>query len=126
MNSDKDAAVLIDENISPQYRTQLLRHEPSLTVLAIGDEGAPERGTKDPEILVWCEKNQFSLVTNNRESMPQHLKDHRAAGNHVPGIFTINRKVEPKRIVEELMIIIGASDEAGLFSFRFFLCFLHK
>ena len=32
---------LIDENISPEYRTQLLRHEPSLTVLAVGDEGAP-------------------------------------------------------------------------------------
>ena len=29
---------LIDENISPQYRTQLLYHEPSLTVLVIGTE----------------------------------------------------------------------------------------
>ena len=42
---------LIDENISGVYRTQLLHHEPSLTVLMIGDEGAPARGTSDPEIL---------------------------------------------------------------------------
>ncbi len=28
---------LIDENISKIYRTQLLYHEPSLTVLMIGD-----------------------------------------------------------------------------------------
>ena len=102
---------LIDENISPEYRTQLLRHESSLTVLAVGDEAAPPKSTPDPEILVWCEKNHFSLVTNNRESMPQHLKDHLAAGNHVPGIFTINRKVPMGLIIEELLLIVGASDE---------------
>ena len=102
---------LIDENISPEYRTQLLRHEPSLTVLVIGDEGAPARSTPDPEILEWCEKNQFNLITNNRESMPQHLSDHIAAGHHVPGIFTINLAVPMGKIIEELLLIAGASDE---------------
>ncbi len=102
---------LIDENISPRYRTQLLRHEPSLTVLVIGDEDAPARGTPDPEILTWCEQNQFSLITNNRESMPQHLSDHLSAGNHVPGIFTINRKVSMGLIIDQLLLIAGASDE---------------
>lgn len=103
---------LIDENMSPQYRTQLLYHEPSLTVLAVGDEGAPPKSTPDPEILVWCEQNQFSLVTNNRESMPQHLSDHITAGHHVPGIFPINRKVSMGLIIDELIHIAGASDEA--------------
>ena len=102
---------LIDENISPEYRTQLLYHEPSLTVLVIGDEGAPARGTLDPAILEWCEKNQFNLITNNRESMPQHLSDHLAAGHHVPGIFTINRKVSMGLIIDQLLLIVGASDE---------------
>ena len=102
---------LIDENISPQYRTQLLYHEPSLTVLAVGDEGAPPKSTPDPEILEWCEQNQFSLITNNRDSMPQHLDDHLSAGNHVPGIFTINRKVSMGLIIDQLILIAGASDE---------------
>ena len=102
---------LIDENISPRYRTQLLYREPSLTVMVIGDEGVPPKSTPDPEILAWCEKNQFSLITNNRESMPQHLSDHKAAGNHVPGIFTINLEVPMGRIIEELLLIVGASDE---------------
>ena len=102
---------LIDENISPEYRTQLLNHEPSLTVLVIGDEDAPARSTPDPEILEWCEKNQFNLITNNRKSMPQHLSDHRAAGHHVPGIFTINLEVPMGKIIEELLLIAGASDE---------------
>ena len=102
---------LIDENISPEYRTQLLRHEPSLTVLVIGGEGAPARSTLDPDILEWCEKNQFNLITNNRKSMPQHLSDHLSAGHHVPGIFTINLEVPMGKIIEELLLIAGASDE---------------
>ena len=102
---------LIDENISPDYRTQLLNHEPSLTVLAIGDEGAPEKSTPDPEILTWCEQNQFSLITDNRKSMPQHLSDHLAAGHHVLGIFTIKRRVRMGDIIDELIRIAGESDE---------------
>ena len=65
---------LIDENIISEVTVRnCCNHEPSLTVLVIGDEGAPARSTLDPEILEWCEKNQFNLITNNRKSMPQHL-----------------------------------------------------
>ncbi len=58
---------LLDEHIPPEYRTQLLHHEPALTVWMIGDEGAPPRGTLDPDILRWCDENGFTLVTNNRK-----------------------------------------------------------
>lgn len=102
---------LIDENISKILRTQLLNHEPSLTVLMIGDEGAPGRSTSDPEILRWSEQHQFSLITNNRKSMPKHLADHLSAGHHVPGIFTINLNVSVGLIIEQLILIAGASDE---------------
>ena len=102
---------LIDENISGVYRTQLLYHEPSLTVLIVGDENAPARSTPDPEILHWCERNDFNLITNNRESMPQHLADHLAAGHHVPGIFTVNLKASMGLIIQELILIAGASHE---------------
>ena len=102
---------LLDEHIPPIYQTQLLYHEPSLTVLAIGDEGAPAISTSDPEILKWCEMHDFSLVTNNRKSMPQHLVDHLAAGHHVPGIFTINLDVSIGLIIEQLILIAGVSYE---------------
>ena len=44
--------------------------------------------------------------------MPQHLSDHLAAGNHVPGIFTINLEVPMGKIINQLILIAGASDEA--------------
>ena len=54
---------LLDEHIPPIYRTQLLYHEPSLTVLIVSDEDAPARSTPDPEILHWCERYDFNLIT---------------------------------------------------------------
>ena len=32
---------LLDENVDPLYRSELLRHEPSLTVWRVGDISAP-------------------------------------------------------------------------------------
>ena len=55
--------------------------------------------------------HDFSLVTNNRKSMPQHLVDHLAAGNHVPGIFTINLNASMRLIIEDLILVAGASYE---------------
>lgn len=55
---------LIDENLPPLYQQQLLRYQPGLTVLMLGEPTTPPKGTLDPEILIWCELNNFILVTN--------------------------------------------------------------
>ncbi len=39
---------LLDEHVSKVYREQLIYHDATLTVLMIGDEGAPARSTPDP------------------------------------------------------------------------------
>lgn len=80
---------LVDENMSPALANQMRRLQPTVNVIRIGDEGAPLKGTLDPEILLWLERTGYSLVTRNRKSMPQHLQAHIAAGHHVPGIFTL-------------------------------------
>ncbi len=100
---------LLDENVDDIYRKGLHAHYPEIVVWRIGAPMAPVIGTLDPEILVWCEANGFSLVTNNRESMPNHLQDHLAAGRHVPGIFTLNPDMAIGETVEELALIWGAS-----------------
>ncbi len=81
---------LLDEHMPPAYRTQLLSREPGLTIWKIGMPGVPPPGTLDPAILLWCEANNFVLVTNNRKSMPVHLADHLAAGRHILGILTVD------------------------------------
>lgn len=51
------------------------------------------------------------LVTNNRKSMPRHLADHLALGQHIPGILVINPALAIGALLEELLLIAGAADE---------------
>lgn len=100
---------LLDEHVDPLYRTELLNREPSMTIWRIGILGAPPKGTLDPDLLRWCEKNSFILVTNNRRSMPGHLQDHLTEGRHVPGIFELNPNMSVGETIEELLLIWAAS-----------------
>jgi len=102
---------LIDENLTPAYRTELLRRVPELTVWAIGHPGAPPKNTPDPEILRWCEAESALLLTNNRKSMPAHLAEHLAAGHHVPGILVLDETRSMGEIVAELILIAQVSRE---------------
>ncbi len=101
---------LLDENVDPALRIELLRKEPLLVVWKVGDPGAPKLGATDPEILVWCQENKFILVTNNRRSMPGHLHGHIEHGGHVPGIFQLSPKLSTHEIVDDLLLIWGASE----------------
>ena len=100
---------LSDENVYPIYQTQYILRNPSLVMRAVGEKDVPPKGTKDPEILCWCEENGFILVTNNRKSMPVHLADHFAAGRHVPGILILNSKLTIGQTIDELTLIAEAA-----------------
>jgi hypothetical protein len=101
---------LLDEHVDPALQKALISRSPDITVWRLGDPGAPAPGTLDPDILIWCEKQAFSLITNNRASMPMHLRDHLAAGRQVPGIFTLNPEMSIGQTVEELLLIWSAAE----------------
>ena len=96
---------------------------PDLEVWIIGDPAAPSRGTLDAFILEWCEDYGFLLVTNNRKSMPRHLAEHLALGRHVPGILIVGANMSIGELIDELVLIAAASDEA---EYRDLLLFLPR
>jgi len=102
---------LLDENVDPSYKTQLLALNANLIVWAVGEPNTPPTGTLDPEILLWCEEYDFILVTNNRTSMPVHLNDHIAKNRHIPGIFILNPKLSMGQNLDELSFIAEAAFE---------------
>ena len=55
------------------------------------------------------EKYNFVLLTNNRSSMPVHLTEHLAQGQHIPGIFQLNPSMSVGETIEELVLIALAS-----------------
>ncbi len=96
---------LLDENVNPILKTVLQRQWPDVVVWQIGEPGTPPKGTPDPDILQWCEAKGFSLVTNNRTSMPVHLTEHLTKGRHIPAIFILRRKMSIQESVDELALI---------------------
>ncbi|MDI6793026.1 MAG: DUF5615 family PIN-like protein [bacterium] len=96
---------LVDENTTPALVDQLQRRQPTMSVLKVGDEMALPKGTADPDILLWLERNGFSLVTRNRKSMPRHLQEHLVKGHHVPGIFTLKPQAALGDILDDLVFI---------------------
>jgi len=73
---------LLDENLPHAIIEAIHQREGAIDILAVGLPGAPPLGTSDPDILLYCEREQRLLITNNRASMPGHSADHLAAGHH--------------------------------------------
>lgn len=96
---------LLDEDTPHAIRDQLLRREPDMEIMAVGDDMAPALGTLDPELLRWIEREGYMLVSRNRRTIPQHLREHLEAGGHVPGIFLLRRRYSLGQILEDLMLI---------------------
>lgn len=101
---------LLDENLSPRLKDALWRYDAAIDVLRVGDAGAPPLGTLDPDILRYVEATRRFLVTDNRRSIPGHLKVHWAAGGHVWGIGWVRPQTTIGRLVEELYLIWSASE----------------
>src|SRR5260370_37229976 len=80
---------LLDENASNALLRAIRQQDPLIDVLRVGDEGAPARGTLDPEILLHCEVAQRLLLTRNRESMPVHIAELFAMGHRHWGVFRL-------------------------------------
>lgn len=96
---------LLDEDTPHAIRDQLLRRKPEMEVLAVGDDMAPAFGTPDPELLRWIERQGYVLVSRNRRTLSQHLRQHLADGGHVPGILLLGRRSSIGQILEDLVLI---------------------
>ena len=59
---------LVDEHLARAIQKQSGVLHPGMVVRLIGDEGAPERGTPDPEILIWLERHNYILVTKQPQN----------------------------------------------------------
>jgi hypothetical protein len=100
---------LLDENLDPKVKIATLRLNPAIDVLRVGDQGAPTLGMADPDVLIFCEVAQRTLVTADRTTMPDHIDAHLAAGGHVWGVCLVRDGCSIHRIAQELALIAEAS-----------------
>jgi hypothetical protein len=80
---------LLDEHITPRLKAALLRLDPTIAIVSIGDPETPALGAQDPDILRFVEQRQQILVAQDYRTLPDHASDHRDAGGQHWGIFLV-------------------------------------
>ena len=59
---------LLDETLSPRLKVAVLRLNPEIDILRIGEPNTPPLETLDPDVLQYLGLSQRLLVTDNRTS----------------------------------------------------------
>ena len=88
----------------------LARGANPLDVARVGDPEDLPLGSLDPEILLWAEREERILVSEDRRTLARHLADHLLAGHHSPGIFTIRGTTTLPRLISFLEVVAYASE----------------
>jgi hypothetical protein len=96
---------LLDENLSKQIKQAVLRINPNIDILSVGEPDAPTFGTLDPEILNYLESAQRLLITDNRRSMPEHLQAHWAKNKQIWGLCWVRPKTSIGQLAESVCLI---------------------
>jgi hypothetical protein len=81
-----------------------------LDAVRVGDPADLPLGSEDPALLLWAERDQRILVTQDPDTMPVHLAEHLAAGHHSPGVFMIRRHSTLPQLVSFLQDAAYASE----------------
>jgi hypothetical protein len=107
-------AYLLDENQRGLVWQAVIRHNSRgldpLDVVRVGDPPDLPLGAKDPEILIWAEREHRILVTRDKRTMPGHLANHLRAGRRSPGIFMFSRAMRLAEVLDFLVLAAHASE----------------
>lgn len=105
---------VLDENQRGLLWRAIVRHNQRganpVDAVRVGDDGGLPLGATDPEILLWCEREDRILVSFDKATLAEHLAAHLNAGRHVPGIFMLRRGSRLAKIVEHLALVTHASE----------------
>ena len=94
---------LFDECTDPDLIAALRRREPTIDIIRVNDPGAPPSGTLDPDLLLAAEALGRVLVTNDKRTMPGHLRSHYQAGHHTAGVIMLRQRFPMGRYVQEIL-----------------------
>jgi hypothetical protein len=103
---------LFDEHMPDSLINALVRREPSIALLRIGQVGAPAKGTPDPQVLEYAERERMAIFTHDISTMPVHAVNHSASGRNTFGVFIWTRDLSHVVGAADDLILIWAASEA--------------
>ena len=69
------------------------------------------RGALDPDVLEWAARENCVLLTHDFDTLIGHAWDRVRAGRPMPGVVAVQQGMQAGRVIDELELIAGASDE---------------
>ncbi len=87
----------------------------------VGDPPDLPRGTQDPDLLIWAEREGRIILSDDRRTLLSYLTLHLQSGRHSPGVILIRPGFTLGELVAELVLIAHAGDPADYADWRQFI-----
>ena len=100
-------ALAFDENFNNDVIRGLLRRNPALDVVRIGDAGLA--GLDDPAVLAWAAHEGRVLISHDVATLTAFAYARVQAGQPMPGLFEAGPAVPIARAIEDLLLIAECS-----------------
>ena len=101
---------LVDECVPTSLARGLRRRRADVSVVEVGQPGAPGKGAPDAEILEYCQQEGRLLITADRATMPGCFRRHLEQGGVSWGVFLIGPDASLGRILDELVLVFEATE----------------
>jgi hypothetical protein len=105
---------LLDEHLRGALWLAIVRHNArgglSIDAVRVGDPQDLPLASSDPAILLWAEREDRILLTEDVHTMPGYLALHLQAGGHSPGIFVIAKGCSLGQLVSHLELVAHAGN----------------
>jgi hypothetical protein len=96
---------LADECFSHHILAAVRRAQPDLDILAVGEPGAPPKGTLDPPLLQAAIAMSRTLLSGDRSTMSKAVADHLRSEGHMPGAIFLRDGFPPARHASDIILI---------------------
>jgi len=101
---------LADENLNRKIVQGMQRQEPGVDIVRVQDTEIYE--ADDPTVLEWAAQENRILLTHDKSIMSDFAYERIKDGKPMPGVILVRQTAPIGQIIEDLLIVIGASEVA--------------
>jgi hypothetical protein len=101
--------LLAEEDFDHRVIRRLLARIPQVDIVTVQEVGLG--GRNDRDVLAWAAEQRRVLLTHDVTTMTAHAYDRIAAGRPIPGIFAVQQTAPLGRVIEDLVLLVEASDD---------------
>lgn len=99
---------LADENFDRAIVKGLQRRAPEIDIVTVQEVGL--RMLDDPAVLAWAAEEGRIVLTHDLATMKDFAFERVEAGLPMPGVIEIRESLPRMPVIEELLVIAGASE----------------